>query len=94
MGVVPRTSAEDGRVAGLSAIWQDTSFAKSNLRHFRLWATGRFAGPDAPHEKTHRKVSACVQRGFGVVGDCRGQLQPARAGPLHETKIYFDRSLP
>ena len=49
--VVPHKSAEDGLVAGYSAIWEDTSFANSNLRHFRLWATGLFLGPDAPHEK-------------------------------------------
>ena len=38
--VLPHKSAEDGRVVGYSAIWQDTSFAQSTLRHFRLWQRG------------------------------------------------------
>ena len=90
--VVPHKSAEDGLVAGYSAIWQDTSFANSNLRHFRLWSTGMFVGPDGPHEKNHSEKCQRAYSGFSGCLEIAGvNLNPHEQD--HSKKPIYFRSI-
>ena len=92
MNVVPHKSAEDGLVDGYKAIWQDTSFAKSNLSKFRLWTTGMVVGPDAPHEKNHSIKCQRAYSGFSTCLEIAGvNLNPHEQD--HSKKPIYFRSI-